>query len=64
MGLMKSWFEVKVRARLGPEPSDDKEIVVLGRVVSWKDEGIEYQADLSTGASYSSSSASMRGPRA
>jgi hypothetical protein len=42
---MKSWFEVKVRARLGPEQSDDKEIVVLGRVVSWRDEGIEYQAD-------------------
>ncbi len=43
--LMKSWFEVKARARLGPEPDDDKEIVVLGRVVTWKDECIEYQAD-------------------
>jgi hypothetical protein len=43
--LMKSWFEVKVRARLGPEPDDDKEIVVLGRVVTWKDDCIEYQAD-------------------
>ena len=43
--LMKGWFEVKVRARLGPGPSDDKDISVLGRLVSWKDGGIEYQAD-------------------
>ena len=43
--LMKGWFEVKVRARLGPEPNDDKEISVLVRAVRWKDWGIEYQAD-------------------
>jgi hypothetical protein len=44
-GMMKSWFEVKVRARLGPEPGDDKEISVLGRQVTWEDWGITYRAD-------------------
>ena len=32
---MKSWFEIKVRAMLGPEEKDDKEVVLLGRVVRW-----------------------------
>ena len=30
-GLMKEWFDVKVRARLGPQEGDDKEITILGR---------------------------------
>ena len=42
---MKSWFEIKVRAVLGPEESDDKEVVILGRIVKWTQEGIEYKAD-------------------
>ena len=42
---MKSWFEIKVRARLGPDEKDDKEVVLLGRVIRWKDWGIEYEAD-------------------
>ena len=29
--LMKSWFEIKLRAMLGPEEKDDKEVVLLGR---------------------------------
>ena len=37
--LMKSWFEVVVRARLGPEEKDDKEISVLGRIVKVEDWG-------------------------
>jgi hypothetical protein len=44
-GLMKGWFEVKVRARLGPDETDDKEITILGRLVRWEMEGISYQAD-------------------
>jgi hypothetical protein len=44
-GLMKQWFEVKVRARLGPDVSDDKKIDVLGRVLEWTETGIKYQAD-------------------
>ena len=32
---MKSWFEVKVRAMLGPDDKDDKEVVLLGRIMRW-----------------------------
>eukprot|EP00973_Karenia_brevis_P079669 11054232-Karenia_brevis.AAC.1 len=42
---MESWFEIKVRAVLGPEPIDDKEVTILGRIVRWREEGIEYEAD-------------------
>eukprot|EP00973_Karenia_brevis_P051025 7085559-Karenia_brevis.AAC.1 len=42
---MESWFEIEVTAFLGPEDKDDKEVVILGRVVRWSDEGIEYEAD-------------------
>ena len=34
-GLMGSWFDIKVRAVLGWEAKDDKEVVILGRVVRW-----------------------------
>ena len=30
---MKSWFEIKVRALLGPDEGDDKHVVILGRHV-------------------------------
>eukprot|EP00973_Karenia_brevis_P066815 9287883-Karenia_brevis.AAC.1 len=42
---MESWFEIKVRAILGPEEQDDKEVVILGRVVRWLKDGKEYEAD-------------------
>eukprot|EP00973_Karenia_brevis_P018805 2576858-Karenia_brevis.AAC.1 len=42
---MKSWFEIKARAILGPEEGDDKEVTILGRLVRWTEEGIEYEAD-------------------
>eukprot|EP00973_Karenia_brevis_P014380 1958437-Karenia_brevis.AAC.1 len=42
---MKSWFEIKVRAVLGPEEKDDNEVTILGRLVRWTNEGIEYEAD-------------------
>ena len=38
-------FEVKFKARLGPEEPDDKAARVLNRVVQWTDEGITYEAD-------------------
>jgi hypothetical protein len=44
-GLMKDWFEIKVRAKLGPEDTDDKEVTILGRTVRWRAWGLEYQAD-------------------
>eukprot|EP00973_Karenia_brevis_P078454 10892400-Karenia_brevis.AAC.1 len=40
---MKSLFEIK--AILGPDRSDDKEVVILGRLVKWGTKGIEYEAD-------------------
>ena len=43
--LMKKWYEVKVKARLGPDSGDDKVVEILGRQVRWTDEGIEYEAD-------------------
>eukprot|EP00973_Karenia_brevis_P026748 3690945-Karenia_brevis.AAC.1 len=42
---MKSWFEIKVRAVLGTEENDDKEVSILGRLVRWTGEGIKYEAD-------------------
>jgi len=42
---MISWFEIKIRAVLGMDPDDDKEVVILGRVVRWMENGIEYEAD-------------------
>jgi hypothetical protein len=42
---MAKWFEIKVRAILGDDDKDDKEITLLGRIIRWKDWGIEYQAD-------------------
>ena len=42
---MTEWFEIKVRARLGPEAGDDKEVVILGRTVRWKPWGLEWLAD-------------------
>ena len=30
---------------MGPEAGDDKEVVILGRPVSWTKEGIEWKAD-------------------
>ena len=43
--LMKEWFEVKVRARIGPDESDDKENSIWGKRVRWEQWGISYQAN-------------------
>eukprot|EP00973_Karenia_brevis_P064153 8914127-Karenia_brevis.AAC.1 len=42
---MESWFEIRATAVWSPEPKDDKEVTVLGRIVRWREEGIEYEAD-------------------
>ena len=42
---MASWFDIKLRAILGDEPNDSKEVVILGRVVRWTNLGLEYEAD-------------------
>jgi hypothetical protein len=43
--LLKGWFELKVRGILGPDEQDDKEIVILGRTVTWCEGGIKIVAD-------------------
>ena len=44
-GKSESWFEIKVKGILDVGPEDDKEIVILGRIVKWGEDGIRYQAD-------------------
>ena len=43
--LMKSWFKIKLRAMLGPDEKDDKEVILLGRRVRWLHDRIEWEAD-------------------
>ena len=43
--LMASWFDIKIRAMLGIDEKDDKEVVILGRIVRITEQGIEYEAD-------------------
>jgi len=43
--LMKGWFDLKVRGRLGPDEGDDKEIIILGRHLEWGPTGISITAD-------------------
>ena len=38
---MEEWCQKKVKALLGLETGDDREAVVLGRVVRWKEDGVE-----------------------
>ena len=38
-------YEVKFRGRIGLGSGDDKSIRILNRVVTWTEEGIEYEAD-------------------
>ena len=42
---IREQFEVKFRARLGPEDKDDKSVRLLNRVTEWTVEGIRYEAD-------------------
>lgn len=42
---MKEWYQLKVRARLGPDKGDAKEAVLLGRVIKWQDWGVSCEAD-------------------
>lgn len=42
---MQGKFLMKVKARLGPNTADDKEVRILNRVITWTDQGILYEAD-------------------
>jgi hypothetical protein len=40
---MTSWYEVKVKARLGADKNDAKEVDVLGRRIRCTEAGYEYE---------------------
>ena len=42
---MRTWYTIKAREVLGPEPHDDKEITVLDRRLVWRDGLITFEAD-------------------
>ena len=42
---IKKKSENNVRGIIGPEPTDDKSIRILNRVIEWTQDGIEYEAD-------------------
>ena len=42
---MKKPYELTAGGRFGPGPIDDKETIVLRRVIRWTDDGIEYETD-------------------
>ena len=45
VGDMKSWFKVEIQAMMGADEGDDKEVMILGRIVRWTNSGIEFEAD-------------------
>ena len=38
-------YKAKVRATLGTEIEDDKSVVMLGRIIEWKEHGVDVEAD-------------------
>ena len=38
-------FEVKFRGKIGPAQNDEKSIRILNRILTWTEDGIEYEAD-------------------
>ena len=42
---IKKKFEVKVRGRLGSAPKDDKEMIILNRIVRITPKGLSYETD-------------------
>ena len=42
---LMSRYNIKLSAALGPGRNDDKSVRILNRIVTWTDEGLEYEAD-------------------
>ena len=42
---LRQYWIIKVRAILGPDPKDGKEVSILNRGVRWASDNIEYEAD-------------------
>ena len=43
--LLEERYELKKGGRLGPAPTDCKELTILNRVMRWTERGVEYEAD-------------------
>ena len=43
--LLEERYELKKGGRLGPAPTDCKELTILNRVIRWTERGVEYEAD-------------------
>ena len=42
---MKELYEVNIRARLGPDTTDDKHVTLLNRCLSWTNSGLRWECD-------------------
>ena len=42
---MEERHELTIGGRLGPAPTDSKEVRCLNRIIRWTNVGIEYEAD-------------------
>ena len=42
---LQKQYELKLRATLGPDAHDDKDVRILNRVVQWTQDGITYEPD-------------------
>lgn len=42
---LKKYWIIKIRATLGPDKKDDKDVSILNRIVRWDTDGVEYEVD-------------------
>ena len=42
---MKEWYEIKDRGIMGSGDGEIKEVTILGRLLRWTEDGLEYEAD-------------------
>ena len=42
---MKEWYEIKDRDIMGSGNDEIKEVTILGRLLRWTEDGLEYEAD-------------------
>ena len=42
---IREWYEIKLRAVLGPEPGDNKKVRILNRILRWVADGLTYEGD-------------------
>jgi len=42
---MREQYELTIKPRLGPGDGDAKEVIILNRIIRWKEQGLECEAD-------------------